>query len=193
MALMGGVQGETPLPMLGVRTSRMVERAMDELLVRGHRSVVLPLWNRPDAFRDRLREVMDDKLRAAGAGFEPARHMPVSPYDDARTMYGTMAEVWESARPTALLLLDWREFVAVSCFLRDQRIRIPDELSVVVLSHQPTMDCHIPSLAHFEHPVKRMAKTLADWARVYPGKAVVKFFEPRWVDGESVATAPGGA
>ena len=192
MILFGGVQGVTPLPMLGVQTSRMVERSMDELLARGHRVVVMPMWARAEKFRNRMAEVMSSKLAAVGAGFVPEDQLPAAPYNNPEVMYGTMVNLWQRVRPTALIMIDWREFVLVSCFLRDQGISIPGDVSVVLLSDHISMECFRPKLAHFEYPVTRMSQTLADWARVYPSKPVERSFEPRWVDGMSLAMAREG-
>lgn len=188
LVLFGGVQGATPLPMLGVQTSRMVDRAMDELLARGHRVVVMPMWARVDTFRQRMAEVMSAKLAAVGAAFVADDHLPSAPYNHPEAMYETMVDLWHRVRPTALVMIDWREFVLVSCFLRDQGISIPDDVSVVLLSNHTSMECFRPRLAHFEYPVTRMSQTLADWARVYPPKPVERYFEPRWVDGTSLAS-----
>ena len=192
MILFGGVQGVTPLPMLGVQTSRMVERSMDELLARGHRVVVMPMWARAEKFRNRMAEVMSSKLAAVGAGFVPEDQLPAASYNNPEVMYGTMVNLWQRVRPTALIMIDWREFVLVSCFLRDQGISIPGDVSVVLLSDHISMECFRPKLAHFEYPVTRMSQTLADWARVYPSKPVERSFEPRWVDGMSLAMAREG-
>lgn len=186
MVLFGGVQGSTPLPMISVQTSRMLERAMDELLARGHRAVALPMWGRADSFRQRMAEVMATKLAKVGVELKPDDNLPDSPNTSPGAMYNTLVKLWQRLQPTALVVIDWREFVLVSCFLRDRGISIPGDVSVVLLSDHPSMECYLPTLTHFEHPVTRMAQTVADWARVYPPKAATKYFEPRWVEGDSV-------
>lgn len=189
MVLFGGVQGAKLLPMLAVQTSRMVERAMDELLARGHRVVMMPMWARADAFRRRMTEVLSSKLAGVGAVFVVEDQLPAAPYNNPEVMYEMMVNLWHRVRPTALIMIDWREFVLVSCFLRDQGISIPGDVSVVLLSDHASMECFRPRLAHFEYPLTRMSQTLADWARVYPTKPVERYFEPRWVDGASLALA----
>lgn len=192
LVLFGGVQGAKPLPMLCVQTSRMVERALDELLARGHRMVVMPMWARADTFRQRMAAVMASKLAAVGAGFVPEDQLPAAPYNNPEVMYETMVNLWQRVQPTALIIIDWREFVLVSCFLRDKGISIPGDVSVVLLSDHVSMECFRPRLTHFEYPVTRMSQTLADWARVYPSSPVERHFEPRWVDGTSLAPVRQG-
>ncbi|MEI7908087.1 MAG: substrate-binding domain-containing protein [Verrucomicrobiota bacterium] len=186
MVLFGGVQANTQLPLIGVSVSRMLERAMDELLARGHRAVVLPMWCRADSFRQRMAEVMATKLAKVGVALVPADNLPDSPLTSPGAMYDELVRLWQRMRPTALVVIDWREFVLVSCFLRDRGLSIPGDVSVVLLSDHPSMECFLPALTHFEHPLTRMAQTVADWARVYPPKPVAKNFEPRWVEGDSV-------
>jgi DNA-binding LacI/PurR family transcriptional regulator len=190
MVLFGGVQGATPLPLIAVDTSRMLERAMDELLKQGHRAVALPMWAREDPFRQRMTKVMASKLATVGVPLVPDHHLPASPDGSPDAMYDSLVKLWRRKQPTALVVIDWREFVLVSCFLRDRGISIPDDVSVVLLSHHASMECFRPMLTHFEYPVKRMAQTIANWARVYPPKPVSKACEPRWVEGDSVRTVP---
>ncbi|MCX6880081.1 MAG: substrate-binding domain-containing protein [Verrucomicrobia bacterium] len=191
MVLFGGIQGATPLPLISVQTSRMLERAMDELLGRGHLTVAMPMWARADSFRQRMADVMSAKLASVGVGFVPRDHQPEASNNSPEAMYDTLVKLWKRVRPTALVVMDWREFVLVSCFLRDRGISIPGDLSVVLLSDYPSMECYRPMLTHFEHPVKRMAQTVANWARVYPPKPVTKYCEPRWVEGDSVGRIGG--
>lgn len=190
MVLFGGVQGETPLPIIGVDTSRMLEQAMDHLLRRGHRAVAIPMWDRADSFRQRMAAVMAPRLAAVGVTLEPDIHLPASVDGSPDAMYESLVKLWQRSQPTALVMIDWREFVLVSCFLRDRGLSIPGYVSVVVLSDHPSMECFRPMLTHFEYPVKRMAQTIANWARVYPPKPVSKTCEPRWVEGDSVRTVP---
>ena len=53
-------------------------------------------------------------------------------------------------RPTALVVIDWREFDLVSCFLRDRGLAIPGDVSLVLLSDHPSMECFLPALTHIE-------------------------------------------
>ena len=161
---------------------------MDELLARGHRSVVLPMWGRADSFRERMAEVMAAKLAKVGTVLVPENNLPDSPNNSPGAMYNTLVKLWQRVQPTALVVIDWREFVLVSCFLRDRGISIPGDVSVVLLSDHPSMECYLPMLTHFEYPVTRMAQTVANWARVYPPKPVTKYCEPRWVEGDSVGS-----
>ena len=88
-------------------------------------------------------------------------------------------------------MLDSREFLAASGFFREAGIEIPRDLSVVMLSHNPIMDWHLPTITHFEHPVKLMARTVSKWVtqgRVSYTPEPLMEVRARWVDGQSVLT-----
>jgi DNA-binding LacI/PurR family transcriptional regulator len=97
---------------------------------------------------------------------------------------------WRKQPPDAIILLDWREFVAASGFFREADLVIPRDLSVVILSQNSIMDWHQPAITHFEHPVKLMARIISKWVTLgslhYSPEPMIEV-RARWVEGASVA------
>ena len=121
--------------------------------------------------------------------------MPETAYSRPEVLVNLLRRQWRKQVPDAIVFLDWREFMAASCFFHEVGIVIPRDLSVVMLSQNANMDWHLPAITHFHHPVRSMAKIVAKW--VAAGKdspAILPTSEVRakWVEGKSVATRPLG-
>jgi DNA-binding LacI/PurR family transcriptional regulator len=113
-----------------------------------------------------------------------------SDYSSPEVLAGAMRQHWRKLAPDALIIFDWREYLAVSSFLKEASIVIPKDLSVVLLSHNPTMDWHLPSLCHFMHPVEEIARASAKWVisgKPFIGGGQYMEFRPKWADGASIA------
>ena len=98
---------------------------------------------------------------------------------------------WRTLPSDALVVLDWREYVTVSCFLKRHGIRVPEDLSVVLLSYQDELDWHLPRLAHYRYPSERIAQAVARWAvheRPLAAGGRMKIFPAHWVQGESIVS-----
>ena len=46
---------------------------------------------------------------------------------------------------------------------RDVGLKVPDDLSVIVLSSDPAMAWYWPAPAHFRQPLETMAKAAVEW------------------------------
>jgi DNA-binding LacI/PurR family transcriptional regulator len=184
----GGDPGESGIPVVAVRISTMLHYALERLLSLGHRRILLPLCGRAPAFAARCHRVVAE---AAVLTKRPREDIVIAETAYARpeVIVDLMRRQWRKDPPDALIMLDSREFLAASGFFREAGIEVPRDLSVVVLSHNPIMDWHLPAIAHFEHPVKLMARTVSKWVtqgRVSYTPEPLMEVRARWVDGQSV-------
>lgn len=186
IAFVGGALETIRVPMVSTSVAPMLEKALDELLKRGHRSVVFPFWSRAETTRRTLTAVMKRKLEAAGVKFLQDWNLPSSPLDAPEVVYDTMVRIWDLKTPSAMIFFDWREYVSAQAFFTRRGVIVPDDLSVVLLSSHSSMECHLPPLSHFEYSYPRIIRALAGWARVYPDKPVTKRYPGRWVEGASI-------
>ena len=191
---LGGSCGPWHVPMLAIRTSVMVEEALDRLMSRGHRRICLPMCNRLPSFVEAVHGVFRSCFESRDLVFLPEIHAPVSAYGGAGVMEDLVARIRKEGDPTAWIFLDWREYLAASCVFRDSGVRVPEDASVVLLSRDPAMDWHRPSLAHFEMPGEKLARTLIEWVLGRDETVVERIrrgLKARWVPGASFSS-PGG-
>lgn len=189
----GGTRGESGLPGIFVKVSSMLRDAAARLLSMGHRRVLFPLCARSQAFVEAVQEAADLVTAAAGVS-RTAIDIVSSQYSGPDLIVDLLRREWSKEAPDALILLDWREFVAAESFLHATGIVIPRDLSVIVLTQNATMEWHQPQISYYEHPVAPMAKAIAKWVeeeKVGSEPAEVREFMARWVSKQSVLPRAG--
>lgn len=190
MLFLGGVRGDSCVPMIGLRSAMMVDEAFARLIALGHHRIVMPLCERVDTFRSTLKAVVKARLEEAGVAYVPAYHTPESDYLTPEVTRAIMGSIFSRRAPTALVFLDWKELIAASCWLWQQGLRVPEDVSILLLNDQTDADWFAPKLARFRFPVKRMARILSSWVsgRQVPDLPPLKAdFEP----GDSLASPKG--
>jgi hypothetical protein len=187
---LGGNAGNSGVPRLAVNFGAMLREALARLQSSGHRRILIPLWGRIPELVGRCREAARAVTETADLPAEAITIME-SKYSGPEVVPPLLRRAWKKQAPDALVLLDWREFVAASAFFREADLAIPRDLSVIILSHNPNMEWHHPPISHFEMPVQQLARKIARWARQVKqnpsaSRLAIKEIHARWVEGGSV-------
>ncbi len=188
MLFCGGSATGFDIPIVGVSTTAMLERALTELINHGHERITFPLCGRSQDFvRNVIRKF---KLIAADHGirFRQSANLPITPSHTPRELQRIYQRVETSFRPTAWVCLDWAEFLWVKRQIESQGRRIPDDVSVVCLSSDDAIGWIDPAPSHFEHPLEGMARAIAKWVKD-PDAANVMEVTATWVPGKTVGLA----
>jgi DNA-binding LacI/PurR family transcriptional regulator len=187
---LGGDAGTSGIPLLASDAPAMFEMAVKRLLASGHGMILIPFCGRPAAFVERCMARMKRALAQAGMAENPLAVIN-TPYSGPDVMANLLRKHWPLRKPDALIFLDWREFVAGSSFLHAHGVGIPRDVSVIILSHNPSMEWHLPRLCHFDLPARKLARSAARWVLTGElGKTTNRgqvMIPPRWVEGDSVA------
>lgn len=190
MIFLGGVTGNTAVPTIGVKSSLMVDEAMRRLTQLGHQRIVMPLCDRAPVFTNSLKEAMRGRLEDAGVAFVPHYHTPESEYLQPEVTWSMMESAFRLLPPTAIIALDWKEMVTISCFLASRDLKVPADVSLVVLNEQLEAEWFVPKLACFRFPTHRMAKAISNWVAgkelAFDSAKIGTDFE----EGESIGPAP---
>lgn len=168
----------------------MVDDAMQRLIALGHRRIVLPLCERPPTFASAIKEVVQKRLEAAGVTYVASYHTPESEYMTPEVTWRMMEAAFARTAPTALVFLDRKELVTTSCLLSKLGVRVPEDLSVILLNEQMEADWFVPKLACFRFPIKRLAGTLATWVEGRPLTPEQRQPKADFEAGESLAAPP---
>jgi DNA-binding LacI/PurR family transcriptional regulator len=158
----GGDVGESGVPILSLKVQTMLRQALEHLFSTGHRSVLFPLCERTPVFVKRCRDLAAETAAAWGLE-EKTVVLPETAYARPEVLVNLLRRHCRKQVPDAVVFLDWREFMAASCFFNEMGIVIPRDLSVIILSQNANMDWFLPNITHFQHPVRSMAKIIAKW------------------------------
>ena len=192
MLFLGGSIGGFPVPFVGVSSSRMTEEALARLTALGHRRIVLPLCDRTVEFKRRLKELTQAAVEQVGDTYVPGYHNPESNHGAPDTLRRILTRVFAGQGPTALVLLDWNEVVAAYCFLTERGLRVPRDVSLVMLSDVAAAKWFHPELCRFRYPQKKIVSEMLKWLEGRPGSGRSAALAGIWVAGASMGPPPPG-
>jgi DNA-binding LacI/PurR family transcriptional regulator len=187
MLFLGGDAGEHAVPTIGVVSSIMAEVALGHLLALGHDQIVFPLCDRNEKFKSTLMEVTKNAMGRAGHRYMARYHNPVSGYTGPDVMRRLLTQVFAVRQPTALVLLDWSELIAAYCFLTERGLRVPEDVSLVMLSDVVSAHWFHPDLCRFRFPRKKLVSLMIKWLEERPGSEMNHLLAGTWLAGKSIA------
>lgn len=185
MIFLGGNTESLEFPMVAVRSAGMAEFALRKLTALGHQRIVIPLCDRAEAFKQSIREVTRKAVEDAGGSYVKSYHNPESTYLKTDVTWRIIERVFQANPPTAFVFLDWKELVTAQCFLSRLGLRVPEDISLVLLSDQTDAEWFHPPLTRFRFPVARIVRTLVKWLE--DGKNDVRNLTSDFIEGQSIA------
>ena len=163
VAFIGGDALPEKVPTVGFTPMTMVPEAVAELLRLGHRDICLPMFGLFPRLEEAQRAAFRAQLEAAGITFDPAWHTPSSPQTSADIVTNAMTAVAAKTMPTAIIAMTWNEFVSIHCFLSRHRMRIPEDVSVIVLRGSASLEWFRPSLSYFSLSAASACRIVQRW------------------------------
>lgn len=190
IAFLGGVTDGLPVPKFSVSSPQMLGEAYRRLIELGHRLIVTPLCDRAASFSDSMKEAAQQQFERAGLAYSPTYTNPERDYLTPDVTRHLLESLYSQTPPTALVLLDWRELLTVFCFLSKLGLKVPGDVSLVLLNEQTDAEWFAPSLARFEFQPKRLVRRLYQWAEGKKLPESKRILEAIWVPGESIGPPP---
>lgn len=187
MMFLGGVTNGLPIPMVAVRSSRLAEMALKRLVDRGHWRIVFPLCDRAESFKAPLRELTRKAVESSGNTYVPSYHNPESDYLKPDVTWRIVESAFATRRPSAFVFLDWKELVTAHCFLSAMRLRVPDDVSLVLLNDQMEAAWFHPPLSRFRFPQHKLVRTMINWLENDSGNQPVHIsLDADFIEGTSI-------
>ncbi len=192
MFFCGGSVGDFSVPLIGISSSLMLEEALDHLLAFGHKNIVLPLCERTPSFASNLKAAFSKKLVAMNHDFINEYNTPMSDDSGVKSFRACLDQTFAIKQPSAIICLDWREYIAALCYVQEKGLKVPDDISLVVLSYDHSVDWFNPVPTHFLHPLDKLASTLATWLEdlsTYSNFTLSASIRGLWQQGGTIAAA----
>ena len=187
---LGGISGGLPVPVLGVRSSEMLERALARLTALGHWKVVIPLCDRGEPFKKTIHEVTRKAIEGTGHDYVGHYHNPESGYLTPEVTERLIESSFSALPPTALVFLDWKELVTAHCVLVDMGLRVPKDVSLVLLNDQMEAAWFRPTLCRFRIPESLIVRKLVAWleGRLKPDHQNPTVLTAEYIDGMTIGS-----
>lgn len=187
MMFLGGVTNGLPIPMVAVRSSQMAEMAFERLAALGHWRIVLPLCDRAESFKAPLRELTRKAVESTGNTYVPSYHNPESDYLKPDVTWRMVESVFATRPPSAFVFLDWKELVTTYCFLSSRKLRVPEDVSLVLLNDQMEAAWFHPSLSRFRFPHQKLVRTMISWLENESGNTTDRItLDTEFIEGNSI-------
>lgn len=186
---LGGSTGDLPVSMVAVRSSEMAADALAKLTALGHSRIVIPLCDRTEPFKAAIRDVTRKAVEATGHAYVRAYHNPESVYIKADVTWRILESVLAKKTPTAFVLLDWKELVTTHCFISRLGLRVPEDVSLMLLNDPAEGEWFHPRLARFSFPVRRIVTEVARWLENESGEVRTISLSADYIEGDSIAPA----
>jgi len=161
----GGVPGETTVTAIGVSLKDRLEQALEMLLAQGHRYITLPICGLQEYFIHTLREVTATALASRGIPFVPTYHTPARVIRSQTGMKSLLPNVLAARAPTALIFVEWIDFVASIGLLAERGLVFGRDVTAVILTHDPQLEWFEPQPAYFRLPVRKLERILGEWLK----------------------------
>lgn len=166
-----------------------------KLIHLGHRRIViLSRRGRRNPGSDRLENTLLEEMAANGL---PTGSFNLPSWDDqAEGFRRCLESLFKLTPPTALIIEEIQHFVAAVQFCGERGYRIPEDVSLVCVNHDPALALCKPSVAHMSWSTQPMVRQVLRWVdsicRGNEDRRQV-MIKAKFVDGGTLGPAPGGA
>ncbi|GAA5495534.1 hypothetical protein Rhal01_01712 [Rubritalea halochordaticola] len=184
---LGGTKEGRQVTSVSVSSPDLAEQALSLLVEKGHSKIVLPLNDRAEGFKEKIKQVTRTAVESAGSVYLESYHNPESPYFMPDVIRGMVQSMIKNHLPTAFVFLDWKELVAAHCCLAQAGLRVPQDVSMVLLNDQPEAEWFDPPLDRFRFPSEEMVNQVCKWLEKGKLDSDVNFVPAKYVAGKTVA------
>ena len=129
--------------------SSLVFTAMQQAWSAGHRLVSCPLWNRSPGVHSELSENLEPHFSEAGKPFSASYHLPEIQGDSPADYHQALDTLFAHTPPTCLIVGNLEQYLMAHCYFVANALRVPDDVSIIVLSDDPHFSYITPTVARF--------------------------------------------
>ena len=171
---------------LAMDTLRVVKHLRDL----GHRSILMPTLAWDESRRLRLSTYLSENWDEPPPVGTWEEHCPRFLEAVPEVMDGYWRKAFATVRPTAVILRDDSLLLSLYGYCSSNRLRIPKDVSVILLDHDKLLEYLRPRPTMLRYPVNDAAAHFQKWVDNDLHPIGRKHFELEWVEGESVAPLP---
>jgi DNA-binding LacI/PurR family transcriptional regulator len=163
---LGGRVRDLPVSAVGYDASSGVAAAVGHFVAAGHQRIVMPVpnWWRCDECGPSLsEEKFTERMKQAGLRVGPF-NLPLWDNTPAGWLK-LLDELFSFTPPTAIIVHVVPMLVALQSFMMERGLRIPQDVSVILLAGTPTIDWMRPTVTHFERPSTEYVDAIVNWVQ----------------------------
>jgi len=171
----------------GTTASHLAELGARHLIEHGHSRILYPIA----PIHRRVKKVLLDEALAWGTGLdreEIDRLMPIRQSTEPKMTHANWRKWLAKLAPSAVLVQYHRELLSVIGLCNKAGIRIPEDLSVISLTWEPSVRWMSPEVTAVEHPIDSCVEWATRWLNHPAGERLGwQMLEGRLLAGNTVA------
>lgn len=176
---------------IGIGFSDILGHCVRHLRSKGHRHILLPYWGSARNFAKAASRIVGRNLDTDPARLLSEGWIFAAPHSTPDEHRARLARHLGKLQPTAVIAIDWHDYVVTAQCAEAAGLRIPQDLSLVVLNPSPDTRWTLPRPAHYQINQSFFIDAIRDWRH---GKAVdpagmTQAVLNAWVEGETVLPA----
>jgi len=156
VVVLGSDGPDSPVPIVAMRFESLIREAFRFAFEASHTRVCYPLWRRRPEIAATMRGWIADEYRRAGLRHSPDFDAPVVDDDSPAAMAACIRSLFRHTPPGALVLQNLPQWLATVQTLSDLRVRVPADVSIVLLSHVRELAASPLAYAHLRYPVPEL-------------------------------------
>ena len=175
-------------PSIAINHGTLVREAFRRAFAAGHRRVCMPLRFRKPEMIPVIRGWIAATYAEAGLSHSPAFDAPVIESASPDAMRDCIRGLCRHTPPGCFVMSDHRHWLVVFTLLASLRLRVPEDVSTILLDASQDMNRSFPSQAHFRHPLEAFLPEIRRILRRRDrgvGLPAVPV-DPKWVPGVSL-------
>ena len=163
VSLMGGMTRHKEVPVFGVYLPDLLGHALTELRKRGHERVFAPCIGLQKMVQDTIAVGMSKATGVSAKDLIQEGLLINEPPMDNDAAVARVIRGLRESRATALVVANFRSYQLYVTGMMQAGIKIPEEVSVVLLMGDPEVAYLRPKPAHFEPPLELIKSRVRRW------------------------------
>jgi hypothetical protein len=167
-----------------------IAAAADYLRSRGHRRILIPIPTASSRFRENVLSGLGAGERKTPDVHEMEECCPVFPEAVPTAWRNYWSRAMAKVTPTAVVVFEDHQLLSLYGTCRGSGLRIPDDLSVVMIGHEELLEWCQPRPTMMKFPTRRAIAHFKKWLAGGLRPVGRKFLPLEIIEGESVAAPP---
>lgn len=168
-----------------------IAEAACQLRALGHERIVLPLHDETPTMAEAIRRKLRKALGGKPTDFTPEDMCPMFSEDIPEVWKDYWSRLFTRTRPTAVILMQSKHMLSLHSFCHTRGIRVPEDLSVVLLAADPQMAWLSPRPVILRFPYDAAISHIRRWIANGTRPLGEREFHLEVVPGETVGPPPG--
>ena len=150
----------------------------------------MPIWKTRSSIYENLAGHLEKEFSGSSIHFNRRYNLPFIQGETKSDYHEALRGLFRYTPPTCIILPGISQYLTAGSFFLKEGLRIPDDISVIILSQDPLLEDIVPSIAHFtlysDDMIRQAFHALQEQMSGLQSPEQTELI-PIWVPGDSLA------